>query len=74
MFAHFILPKKVSGNRDGNNIVKSMSSGCDAKTANGEKCRKINTGDRPKDKLGYIKRIDGINPPAEEVNMMVSAE
>ena len=66
--------KKTGGNRDGDNIVKSMRSGCDSKTAEGEKNGKVNACDRPKNKLSQIERIDGIELPTEKINMMVCTE
>ena len=66
--------KKTSGNRDRNNIVKGMRSGRNAKTANSEKSREVNTGYRPKNKLCHIEWIDRVEPPTEEVNMVVRAK
>ena len=74
MLVLFLLMKEVGGDRDGNNIVKSMCSGGDSKTPKGEQGGKINPCNRSENKLRYVKWIDGIGLTAEKINMVVGAK
>ena len=67
---YLLLLKIPGGNRDCNNIVKSMCSGRNSKAAKCEKNRKINPCDRPKSKPCKIKRVYRIRLPAEKIYMV----
>ena len=51
----FLLMEESRVDNRGNDIVEGMSAGCNAKTTNDKKNRKVNARDRPEAKLQPVK-------------------
>ena len=74
MFQKKMFRLEESFNRNGNNIIKSMSTGRYAKTANRIKNSEIYPRDRTKGKFCPVKWIVNIRLAAEKIYMMMRTE
>ena len=70
----FLLWEKPGGNRDGNNIVKGVSSGGNSEASNRKKNCKINSCHCSKSEPCQIKGVCGVWLPAEKIYMVVCAK
>lgn len=72
--APFLLLKEANIDKNGYNIVKGVSAGCNPKTPNRIECSEINACNCPETKLSPVEWSRRCELPVEENYMMMRAE